>query len=347
MEGVDCGPAPFMMPDWPDAPQSTTQSPLFRFASTDMDAVRDRMCRIFRPHAIRPKERVRDPRRFELDEIPVGSDLVLTRVRYNRAVTIEAPPLDEFFVMQFTLTGTCETRQGRVTTQVRPGQLCVLNATRPIYQDMDSSFGQMAVKISRSLLERQLAAELGRGLPHLLEFLPEAVPLTGPRASLARTIAMLWDDLIQGRTGFSAGVVQRAIQQTVAALLLTAVPHNFSERLMRSSGTPAPHFVRKAEEFIHDHAALPITLSDIVEASGVSQRSLQTGFRQFRATTPMAYLKTVRLDRARRALLDSRHTGQTVTQIALESGFSHLSKFAQDYKARFGETPSATARQGG
>src|SRR5690606_5536559 len=119
-------------------------------------------------HAIRPKERVRDPRRFELDEIPVGSDLVLTRVRYNRAVTIEAPPLDEFFVMQFTLTGTCETRQGRVTTQVRPGQLCVLNATRPIYQDMDSSFGQMAVKISRSLLERQLAAELGRGLPHLL-----------------------------------------------------------------------------------------------------------------------------------------------------------------------------------
>lgn len=341
---------PFLMPDrtLPDGEgkeSSSVRAACFRFASTDMDAVRDRMCRLFRPHAIRPHGRIAEPSRFELDEAAVGTDLVLTRVRYNRPVIIEAPPLDEFFVMQFSLSGACETRQGRVTTTVSPGQLCILNATRPIHQDMDGTYGQMAVKISRALLERQLAAELGRGLPHLLEFMPEAMPLTGPRASLARTIAMLWDDLANGTSGFSFSLVQRAVQQTIAALLLTAVPHNFSERLMRSNGVPAPHFVRKAEEFIHEHASLPLTLSDVVQASGVSQRSLQTGFRQFRATTPMAYLKMVRLDRARRALLDSRASGRTVTEIALEYGFSHLSKFALDYKARFGESPSATARQ--
>lgn len=343
---------PLRIPEWggDSGGSGGGEAAFYRFSTTDIDAVRDRMCQLFRPHVIRPRDRAREPRLFQLDELAIGRDLVLTKVCYNREITIEAPPLDEFFVLQFTLSGACETQQGRHCTSASPGRLCVLNATRPIRQDMDDRYSQMAVKVSAAFLERQLNARLGHELPHPLEFSEEAQPLVGPLASLARLFSTVWSDVAAGASGYHQAGVQAGLQQTVSALLLSAFPHNYSHQLtdMGAAGAgPAPHFVRRAERFIRQHATAPIGLSDILAAAGVSQRSLQAGFRQFRSTTPMAYLKTVRLSLARQALLDAGITRKSVTEIALDCGFTHLSKFAQDYKARYGETPSATLRQAG
>ena len=59
----------------------------------------------------------------------------------------------------------------------------------------------------------------------------------------------------------------------------------------------------------------------------------------------MAYLKAIRLEKAHAALQsgDSKG-GADVTKIALDAGFAHLGRFAQAYRLRFGELPSATAR---
>lgn len=59
----------------------------------------------------------------------------------------------------------------------------------------------------------------------------------------------------------------------------------------------------------------------------------------------MAYLKQCRLDMARKMLLAGSRDGATVTEIAFSCGFSHLSKFAYDYRQCFGELPSETLRQ--
>ncbi len=321
-------------------------NPFFHFASTDFEAVTDRLCRLFKPHDIKPRSGWREERLFELDEMAVGTDLVLAKISYNRDVTIEAPPLDDFFVLQFTLTGACQTSQGQLSTIVDPGKLCVLNVSRPIRQDMDGAYSQMAVKISRSVLERQLAADLGHGLPRLLEFSAEAQPLSGSLASLARILSTIWSDMGSGVSAYHQPTVQRSTQQMIASLLLSAFPHNFSDQFHRNGEIPAPYFVRRAERYIQDNAQNAITLADIVAASSVSQRTLQTGFRHFRDTTPMAYLKSVRLELARQALMMSGKDAKTVTDVAFDCGFTHLSKFAQDYKARYGETPSATARVG-
>jgi AraC family ethanolamine operon transcriptional activator len=59
----------------------------------------------------------------------------------------------------------------------------------------------------------------------------------------------------------------------------------------------------------------------------------------------MAYLKQVRLEHARSALQSgAAFTSAGVTQVAFNCGFSHLGRFAADYRAQFGELPSATAR---
>jgi AraC-like DNA-binding protein len=57
----------------------------------------------------------------------------------------------------------------------------------------------------------------------------------------------------------------------------------------------------------------------------------------------MAYLRRVRLDYARRDLdRASRDQGATVTSVAYRWGFASPSRFAEQYRAAYGELPSTT-----
>ena len=58
----------------------------------------------------------------------------------------------------------------------------------------------------------------------------------------------------------------------------------------------------------------------------------------------MRYLKNVRMDKAR-FRLSKGDSSTSVTQVALDSGFSHLGAFGADYKRRFGEAPSETLQR--
>lgn len=78
-------------------------------------------------------------------------------------------------------------------------------------------------------------------------------------------------------------------------------------------------------------------------AAGVSARSLQASFRAALRTTPTAYIRSLRLERARADLADSGAVS-TVTDVATRWGFTHLGRFAVDYRNRFGESPSSTLR---
>jgi AraC-like DNA-binding protein len=341
------------IPDLPGGSGSAPSSSLSnvsRFTSSDFGAVRDHMCNLFRPHAILPRAsmsaRGLDSWLFELGQANLGSEMTLTTVSYDREVEIKAPPLDDFFVMQFTLCGRCAVSLGEDEILVEPGKVCVLNPTRPVLQKMSADYRQMAVKIDRSLIEGLLSRELGHELRNALEFELRPTLVQGRAATLARTMSALWNDLQMSESGYATKRVQKRFQETAAALLLTALPHNYSLEFERSGDQAAPYFVRRAEDFMHEQASEDIELDEICAAAGVSLRTLQNGFRRFRDTTPMAYLKSIRLETARKALAQSCQTGASVTEIAFECGFTHLSKFAQDYKQRFGETPSATARRG-
>jgi transcriptional regulator GlxA family with amidase domain len=104
--------------------------------------------------------------------------------------------------------------------------------------------------------------------------------------------------------------------------------------------------VRRAEHFIEANAQHAIDLEDLAGVAGVSTRALQIGFRRFRNTTPMAYLRAVRLELARTELANARRRGSSVAAVANAVGFGHLGRFARDYEARFGELPSQTLYRG-
>jgi AraC-like DNA-binding protein len=111
----------------------------------------------------------------------------------------------------------------------------------------------------------------------------------------------------------------------------------------RSDATSAT--VRRAVAFIEQHADADISLADIAAAANVSHRAVQFAFRRHRDTTPVAYLRAVRLDHVHRELLAADPGGgDTVAQIAARWGFYNHSRFAAQYRHTFGVSPHHTLR---
>ena len=84
-------------------------------------------------------------------------------------------------------------------------------------------------------------------------------------------------------------------------------------------------------------------VSDLARRSGVSWRTLENAFADFRGCTVVAYLRNRRLDKARRALEED---AATVSEIATRFGFRSPTTFALEFRKRFGMPPSrARARK--
>lgn len=109
--------------------------------------------------------------------------------------------------------------------------------------------------------------------------------------------------------------------------------------------TPSAARLRQAEEFLQAHAHEPVALAALCGALGVPERTLRADFRAKFGMGPIAYLRRLRLNGARRALRDGR--AASVTEAAMAWGFYHLGEFAAAYKAQFGEPPSGTLRSAG
>jgi transcriptional regulator GlxA family with amidase domain len=104
-----------------------------------------------------------------------------------------------------------------------------------------------------------------------------------------------------------------------------------------------PDTVQSAIAFIDAHAAEPIGLTEIASAVQLSPRALQAAFRRHLGTTPLGQLRAVRMARVHADLQSARPgDGQTVSAVANRWGISQLSRFARDYKQRYGVSPRQT-----
>lgn len=107
----------------------------------------------------------------------------------------------------------------------------------------------------------------------------------------------------------------------------------------------APRHIRAALDIIEAEPHLPLTVSALAARCDTSVRSLQEGFQRHLSTSPMAYLREVRLRRAHQALLTSDPSFVTVTEVATRWGFTNLGRFAAAHTARYNETPLTTLRR--
>ena len=112
----------------------------------------------------------------------------------------------------------------------------------------------------------------------------------------------------------------------------------------RAGATPAT--LRRAVAYLEANPDLDLGVTEVAMACHVSVRALQLAFRRHLDTTPMAYLRRVRLDRVHSELVAADPAGPvTVTDVAARWGVLGTGRFSAQYRHEYGELPSETLRR--
>ena len=315
--------------------------PIFR--TCDLDHAREHMEGVWGEHrlAYLSKERRLDFRHREARLGPIA----VNSMQYGAGVMVNAPPVGDLYRVQFTLVGRCELRQGRSCIDTPAGSVVIINPFLSFAKTWFPGTRQLVIRIDRHLVEREFRALTGCEEAEGIEFDPLPPEGMARAATLGHFARMLCDDH-NPSSELEHPLVRNRIASALVSTLLVSMPHNRRRALDVAATSIAPFFVRRAEHFIEANAGNAIDLEDLAEVAGVSARALQMGFRRFRNSTPMAYLRAVRLELARAKLAQAKRNGGCIASVAHLCGFGHLGRFAADYKARFNESPSQTFVRG-
>ncbi|GLP65219.1 hypothetical protein TUSST3_18390 [Streptomyces sp. TUS-ST3] len=184
---------------------------------------------------------------------------------------------------------------------------------------------------------------------------PEPVRLTGHRPisaaagdRLRTTIRYLQDHVLADAAVADHPLVASTAAQHLAAAVLATFPNTASTDPTGPDRQDAhPTALRRALAFIDDHADRPLTVAQIAEAAHISVRALQYAFRRHLDSTPLAYVRRVRLAHAHDELAAADpEDGSTVTDIAARWGLYHPGRFATLYRDSYERAPSRTLHEG-
>lgn len=101
------------------------------------------------------------------------------------------------------------------------------------------------------------------------------------------------------------------------------------------------HRVAKVIRMMEDNLDSPLPICDIAARVGCSTRTLELLFRDLIETTPAAYYLSLRLQAARRLVMD---TSLPMADIAVRTGFPSIASLSRAFRRRFGRPPTAARR---
>jgi AraC-like DNA-binding protein len=113
---------------------------------------------------------------------------------------------------------------------------------------------------------------------------------------------------------------------------------------LRGLASRDEHFSRIARVLKHVHAeyAKPLSVEELARKAGMSVASFHHNFKLVTASSPLQYLKRIRLDQARRLMA---HDGYNASTAARAVGYESPSQFSREFKRLFGVTPVEEADQ--
>jgi AraC family ethanolamine operon transcriptional activator len=223
-----------------------------------------------------------------------------------------------------------------------PGTLLAFSGSAKVAGASEAPLQCGILSIAPSALERTATAlGIETHLPGEGGF--RAAPVIDPGRRLSRTFDLL----------------SRAVNHHKRAVLTKgeadAIERAFLEIAVRSlagdSGCSPPYqsarltsakIARTCEDYARKWRYQNVTLTDLCEASGVSERRVRSAFYECYQMSPTAYLRVTALDGVRRELVQGPRLRGAVSRAATDWGFWHLSRFAAQYRALFGESPRHT-----
>lgn len=270
--------------------------------------------------------------------------IVLGHLTYGAESHLIVPKLETFYHVNLTVRGRTHSTRGAEEVYTDATRGLVFLPSHPATVHWSEDCLQLAMKIDKDGLERELEKLLARPVRETIHF-DLGLDLDRPEvAAFVRALHFLRNELHHegGVASHPQGLAQ--LESLVMTSLLLAQPSNHSEALYNDARHAQPPAVRTVIDLMEAEPHMPRSLGDYAAAAGVSARALQAAFRRHMDTTPMGYLREVRLRRVRADLLAAVPETTTVAEVMGRWGLLELGRAAAVYHARFGELPSETLR---
>ena len=251
-------------------------------------------------------------------------------------------PSANYFRQAF-VRGGAEIRFDRIERQVTSEETCVVPPEALVTAAFVPGFEHFGLRIKADSLLNKLAALIGVTPSRKLVFDQTTRSNGSAIGNLRRMLTFFTAELESlGSTTPSLAIAE--LEQALIVSFICNNPNNYSAFLDDRLRPAASWQVRRAEEYIEAHWDQPITIEELVRVTSASARTIFHQFKQSRGLSPMAFVKEVRLRRAR-DMLERTDVSHSVTETALTCGFGNLGHFAKDYFKRFGERPSDTIKR--
>ncbi len=166
--------------------------------------------------------------------------------------------------------------------------------------------------------------------PRAISTTPASEELTGAVIRLLQCLKSPLDSRILGR-------------QTVREIVYRVLCGEQGGSL-RALATRDEHFTRIARVLrdIHIECAKPFTVESMAKLAGMIVAAFHHNFKLVTASSPLQYLKRIRLDRARQLMALDGHNASTAARAV---GYESQSQFSREFKRLFGATPVEEAER--
>jgi AraC-like DNA-binding protein len=169
-----------------------------------------------------------------------------------------------------------------------------------------------------------------------------------PKASVPRGIyaspltAHLSDAVIRLLECLGSPLDSRMLGRQLVREILYRVLRGEQGDALRALANRNDHFTQIARVLRHIHAdyARPLTANGLARLAGMSASVFHQAFKQVTDTSPIQYIKQVRLHRSRTLMAYDGHNAGTAARAV---GYESQSQFGREFKRLFGATPAQDA----
>jgi len=320
------------------APVPSRRGPLFEqqpvLRSSDLQESCCRVGEVLAPHELRlRKPRARLRTRFNCAHLSPGA--AMTFLEYGTPVDVHPGFMNDKYLLEIPLHGGADVQIGHQRVAAAAGVATIVSPTEYFKLHMSARCAFLSLVLDQRLVLDTLA---GLGAAEVIDA-PVFEPTLGATPQARALLAGVWA-LARALERGEAGPRQAEI---LAEQLLVHQPHDHSRLLAAAAPAKAAATVGRAREYVRAHLAEPISLGDLCRATATPARTLRANFVRVLGCPPKDYIEAERLARVHADLRRARE-GETVTEIALRWGVTHLARFAGCYRRRYGLYPSETLR---
>lgn len=309
------------------------------FTSTDLEKAQSLLSQAYLPSTFTSP--VRAPRLdVHLNVVKIGR-ITAGYLRFGDAMRIRTTEATNYH-LDIPTAGSSAMRSGSEPPVIAtPSTATVFMPGRSADLDCDHDCAQICLMFPSEDLHAELENLLGRPAARPVEF-SRPMDLTTPAGTtFIETLRMIDLASAPGNQLLEHPLAALRLEQVLMLTLLLSQPNNYSAALERPPKMTGPTPIAQAIELIRTRPEHTWTVATLAAEVAVSVRTLQVGFARSVGQTPMRYLRQVRLQRVHDELAQTEPGATTITQTANRWGFTHLGRFANDYRKTFGELPSA------